>query len=231
MGSLSILFSRNPARISLEFNGIRSSLTRSDPNFVGFRRLPMKSEPVSDWKESDNNPIGSDSHYLDPTRSDSSWITWGGIMSPPHSHAKVQHSISIFNWEMPVLFSTAKTPLASQYQRLIQHVWILLWRQQWIELVRVQGVLRLHYVMQARRLLHLHYPYHLNFKDNQQRLHARNKDGNFSCIKTFRLRFRILFLIQISSLRTSRTIFFVFLFRYTLKNTELVQRRIHLYIQ
>ena len=48
MGSLSILFSRNPAWISSEFNGIRSSLTRSDPNLVGFRRLPMKSEPVSD---------------------------------------------------------------------------------------------------------------------------------------------------------------------------------------
>jgi hypothetical protein len=46
--------------ISSEFDGTRWNPTRSDPDFIGFRRIPMKSGPDSDRKESDKNRVGSD---------------------------------------------------------------------------------------------------------------------------------------------------------------------------
>ncbi len=60
-----------------EFNGTRWNPTRSDPDFIGFRRIPMKSVPDSDRKESDKNRVGSDRNIQ--IRQDPIPPLWPGI--------------------------------------------------------------------------------------------------------------------------------------------------------
>jgi hypothetical protein len=50
--------------------------SESGPDFIVFRRIPIKSGPDSNRKKSDKIPVGSDRNYSDPTGSDPPSLTW-----------------------------------------------------------------------------------------------------------------------------------------------------------